>query len=132
MSTILLIDDEPDMGILVSMFIEDLARVVQATSAAEAPALARKEHPDLVMLDLNLGIEGDGLDRLPELRKEPELAELPVVVFSVHASREREARSRGAAGFVSKPFKADALRAQLIAHLGSAAAADPVDDPPHP
>ncbi len=120
MRTILLIDDEPDMGSLISMFIEELgARVVQATSAADAPRLARREHPDLVMLDLNLGAEGDGLDRLPELRREPKLARLPVVVFSVHASREREARARGAAGFVPKPFKADALRSQLLEHLGN-------------
>lgn len=114
MSTILLIDDETGMGDLVAMFVEDLdARVVQATSLASAREAAAAETPDLIMLDLNLGPEGDGLDRLPELQREAPLADVPVVVFSVHASREREARRRGASGFVPKPFRAEALRAEL-------------------
>lgn len=114
MTTILLIDDESGMGALVAMFVEDLdARVVQATSLASAREAAAREPPDVVMLDLNLGQEGDGLERLPELQRDSSLADVPVVVFSVHTSREREARRRGASGFIPKPFRADALRAEL-------------------
>lgn len=114
MRTILLIDDESGMGDLVGMFVEDLdARVVQATSFSSGRRVAVDEVPDVIMLDLNLGDDGDGLDRLPELEQESVLADVPIIVFSVHSSREREARRRGASGFVPKPFKAEALRSEL-------------------
>lgn len=114
MRTILLIDDESGMGSLVGMFVHDLdARVVQATSFSAGRKAAVKEIPDVIMLDLNLGEDCDGLDRLPELEQETTLADVPIIVFSVHSSREREARRRGADGFVPKPFKADLLRSEL-------------------
>lgn len=114
MSIILLIDDEPGMGDLVRMFLDDLdVSVVQATTLASARSIASESAPDVIMLDVNLGSDGDGLEHLPKLRDEPGLSEVPVVVFSVHASREREARALGAAGFVPKPFKAATLRSEL-------------------
>jgi CheY-like chemotaxis protein len=116
-SAVLLIDDEPDMGQLVSLCLRDKgARVVQATNLAEALASARTEKPNVVLLDLGLG-EEDGLGILPRLREEPDLADVPFVVFSVHQSRRSEALEHGAAGFVAKPFKAASLREALEHYL---------------
>src|SRR5918999_5576439 len=109
MESILLVDDEPQMGSLVEMSLDGV-HVVQARNRKEAVAAAKKVHPRLVLLDLALGRE-DGLEILPSLRDEPELSEVPVLVFSVHPSRKSEAIRAGADGFISKPFRGEDLRA---------------------
>jgi DNA-binding response OmpR family regulator len=117
-SMVLLIDDEPAMGSLVSMSLEKAgARVVQVADLDHALAVARKERPRAVLLDLALGKE-DGLALLPRLREEPSLSEVPIIVFTIHESREREARDEGADGFVAKPFKAAQLHDALEEYIG--------------
>jgi NtrC-family two-component system response regulator AlgB len=117
MSTVLLVDDEPEMVGLVSMCLEGLgAEVVRAGNVSDARAAARADPPGVVLLDLALGRE-DGLELLPDLRSEPNLASVPVVVFSVHESRRREALERGASDFVPKPFRPAQLRAAVQRYL---------------
>ena len=117
MSTVLLVDDEPEMQGLVQMCLEDTgASVVRAATFDEALAAARHERPRLVLLDIGLGPE-DGLALLPRLRSEPSLSGIPVVVFSVHDSRRQEALDEGADGFVSKPFRLSTLREAVQEYL---------------
>lgn len=119
MSVVLLIDDEPGMGQLVGMSLgNEATRVVQVKDLAEAIATAREQRPSAVLLDLSLGHE-DGLAMLPLLREEPSLAEVPIIVFTIHGSRQREALDKGANGFVAKPFKAASLHDVLIEYLES-------------
>jgi DNA-binding response OmpR family regulator len=70
----------------------------------------------LVLLDIALGSE-DGLDPLDEFREDPTLHQVPVVVFSIHDSRREEAMTRGADGFIAKPFRPSGLRAELEERL---------------
>jgi DNA-binding response OmpR family regulator len=114
-SRVLLIDDEPGMAGLVSMCIEK-AEVTRVGNLRQAVDAARERPPDLVLLDLALGSE-DGLDILPDLRAEPVLSKVPIVAFTVHGSREREAMALGTDAFVSKPFKPAALRAAVAPFL---------------
>jgi DNA-binding response OmpR family regulator len=117
-SVVLLIDDEPGMGSLVSMSLEHVgARVVQVNDLAAALTAAREERPSVVLLDLALGIE-DGLQLLPRLREEPSLSDVPIIAFTIHKSREREALEVGADGFVAKPFKATSLHDVLEEYIG--------------
>lgn len=107
---VLLIDDEPQMKTLVAMTLDDLGvRVVRAASLSDAREVARRESPDLVLLDVDLGSE-NGFAILPHLREEPSLAGVPVVVFTVHDSKREEALAMDVQGFVAKPFKASVLR----------------------
>lgn len=120
MSVVLLIDNEPEMGSLVSMSLAEAgARVVQVDDLAAALTAAREERPSVVLLDLALGSE-DGLAILPRLREEPSLSEVPIIVFTIHESREREALEEGADGFVAKPFKATELHEVLEEYIGGA------------
>lgn len=107
---VLLIDDEPQMKTLVAMTLDDLGvRVVRAASLSDAREVARRESPDLVLLDLDLGSE-NGFSILPDLREEPSLAGVPVVILTVHDSKREEALGLGVEGFVAKPFKVSSLR----------------------
>lgn len=119
MSVVLLIDDEPQMGSLLEMALAEFnVRIAPAKNLSEALEAARKDSPTLVLLDIALGTE-DGLEILPRLCEEPNLSRVPVVAFSVHDSRRKEALDKGAAGFVAKPFKAAELRAALRPYLAS-------------
>jgi DNA-binding NtrC family response regulator len=114
-STVLLVDDEPDMGQLVELSLADLGpRVVQARNGREAMELARTESPNLVLLDISLEGE-DGLALLPQLHDV--LDGVPCIAFSVHDSRAEEARRSGAIGFVAKPFRSETLREMVEPHL---------------
>jgi DNA-binding response OmpR family regulator len=118
MSVVLLIDNEPSMGSLVTMCLADLgAHVVQVPSIEAALDAARDNPVDAVLLDIALDGE-DGLTELPRLRKERSLATAPVIAFSVHDSRKREALRLGASGFIKKPFKSEDLRRAVRGHLG--------------
>jgi CheY-like chemotaxis protein len=116
MSTVLLIDDEPDMAMLVEMCLKNV-KVASATNLAEAIAVARAERPRAVLLDIALNGEEDGLELLPRLRQEAVLSDVPIIGFSIHGSRRQEALEKGLEGFVAKPFKAAALREALRPYL---------------
>jgi CheY-like chemotaxis protein len=113
MNLVLLVDDEPQMAGLVAMALDSPdARVHLAKSLTEALEAARSERPDVVLLDLALG-EEDGLEILPDLKREPALDGVPIVAFTVHGSRRREALRKGVDGFVAKPFRVASLRDAL-------------------
>ncbi len=113
----LLIDDQDMMGKLVEMALaEDDALVVQVGGLDEALRAGRAQRPRAILLDVNLD-DADGLALLPQLRSDPALAQVPVVVFTVHDSRRREAVELGADDFIAKPFKTDELREKLARYL---------------
>jgi len=107
---VLLVDDHTVVREGVRRLVAGMREIVlsEAGSGAEALAMASKEPPDLVLLDLNMkGISGlELLRRL--LLKDPKCR---VIVFSMHAEPVYAARALklGAKGYVSKSAAADEL-----------------------
>lgn len=117
MSRVLVVDDEPAIESLVSMCLDELGvEVVMAPGLTPAIELARQVEIDLVLLDLALGVE-DGLAILPALRAEPRLAGVPVVAFTAHDSRRREALEQGVDSFLARPFTTAELRDTVVRYL---------------
>lgn len=117
MSCILVVDDEPGMGRLVELALnEGSVRVKQVSSVEEALLAIRTHTHRVVMLDLGLENE-DGLTLLSRMRETASPNDPPVLTFTVHDSREREAVALGARGFVPKPFRAHELRTALESYL---------------
>jgi DNA-binding NarL/FixJ family response regulator len=84
------------------------AEIFDASSSETAQAVCRAEHPDLVVLDLNLP-GGSGLDLLRRiLLAEPKPR---VLIFSMHSSPAyvMRAMQAGASGYVTKSASADEL-----------------------
>ena len=79
----------------------------------------RAEEPDLVVLDIGLPVM-DGWQVLDEIRRDPRLAQLPVLVLTAHAEEEsrRRADEGGADAFVTKPFQPSDLRQEVLRLLG--------------
>ena len=76
------IDDEPDTTTYLSALLSDHGwRVRSANRADEGLALLADERPDVLLLDLVMPDRG-GLSVLVAARKDPKLADLPIVVVS--------------------------------------------------
>ena len=114
---ILLVDDDPLLRRSVAFNLERVGyRVTTAASAEDALALADRDPPDLVLLDI--GLPGmDGLDALRRFRERPHA---PPVIFVTARRRELEqvlGLELGADDYITKPFDTDVLLAHIKAVL---------------
>src|ERR687895_1304848 len=104
---ILVIDDEAEIRRSVRMSLEyEGYDVVEASSGPEGVALAEKESPDLIFLDVKMpGM--DGLEALQRIKATNEI--LPVVIISGHGtvSTAVEATKAGAFDFIEKPLASE-------------------------
>lgn len=118
MGIVLLIDDAPGMGNLVEMSLgSQEIQVIQVVDLDGALEAARHEKPLAVLLDIALGQE-DGLKLLPDLKTNTAFLDVPVIVFTVHPSKEAAALTAGADGFLKKPFRREDLLRVLGTYLG--------------
>jgi two-component system nitrogen regulation response regulator NtrX len=112
-SRILVIDDESAIRDSLKMTLEyEGYEFIGAATGQEGLALAERETPDLVLLDVKMpGM--DGLEVLDRLRAMNEA--LPVVVVSGHGtiSTAVEATKKGAFDFIEKPFPSDRVLVSL-------------------
>ena len=116
---ILVVEDERDIAALVAYHLtKEGYRVRTAEGGTEALEAAAAERPDLLVLDLMLpGFSG--YEVLQEVRRRPELAEIPVVVLT--ARRDEADRVKGlelgADDYVTKPFSPRELVLRVAAVL---------------
>ncbi len=92
MAKILFVEDEPDIRDLVLLALEDGHSVVAAGTAEEGLRRASVESPDLILMDVSLGGEFDGLEATRRLRADPAFDRTPIIALTAHAmpgDRER-------------------------------------------
>ena len=103
--TILVADDEPDnREIMTAALAASGYRDFQARDGAEAVALALRELPDLILLDMAMpGVSG--WEAIRRLKAMPQTRAIPVFAFTAFAlaGDELKAREAGCDGYVSKP-----------------------------
>lgn len=114
---VLVVDDED--GILA--FVRDALEqegyeVLTAPSGEEAVRLARRNRPDLILLDVQLP-GADGWEVLNQLRAVSG-PQAPVVVMTGGYNEQDHALSTGAQGYLGKPFDIDDLISAVEAHIG--------------
>ena len=111
MTEILIVDDEPDIRLLVEAILRDEGfEARSAGNSDEAIAAYRARRPSLVILDVWLqGSKLDGIGILDVLHQEQ--PRVPVVMISGHGTIETAvaAIQRGAYDFIEKPFNSDRL-----------------------
>lgn len=124
--TVLVVDDEPSIRNVVRAYLEQAGfRVMTAEDGAQALELARRERPDLVVLDLMLpGI--DGMEVAARLRAESDLFILMLTARAEEADRVAGLRI-GADDYMVKPFSPRELAARVEAILRRRRAAPPPD-----
>jgi signal transduction histidine kinase/DNA-binding response OmpR family regulator len=106
--TIVSIDDDPNVGILLrEMLEEDGFKVISALNADEGVALVKKHQPAAVTVDILMPGK-DGWVTIGMLKEDPATRDIPVIVVSGMANREL-GFSMGVKDYVVKPFDQDAI-----------------------
>jgi DNA-binding response OmpR family regulator len=121
---ILIVDDDAEIRQLLGEELRDLGHEsIYAADGVQALSLVRRERPDLILLDLRLPA-GDGFCVLERLRRIPEVAYTPVIVFSSMRSPDAEERALmlGAQEYIHKSFSGSDLTAAITRVLEQGAA----------
>lgn len=120
---ILVVDDKEDSRVLVAKVLKHHGYEVSgARSGEEAIDLARKEVPDLILMDVRLPGGMDGLEATQRIKALPGLARIPIIAMtaSVRAEDEKKALDGGCDGFLRKPIDIDALPGQVAEYIRAA------------
>jgi CheY-like chemotaxis protein len=119
--TVLIIEDEEDAA---DMFAEMMRvsgyRVLKTSSSTPALTMMTAEKPDVVILDIMMP-EISGLDILRQMHKNPELANIPVVVVSAKSlpADIKLGMEAGASIYLTKPVGFVELKEAIERALGS-------------
>lgn len=108
---IVAIDDTQSIRTFLRVSLEDEgAHFHEAATAKEGFELCQKVKPHLIVLDLGLP-DMDGLDLLPKLKETIEDGFPRIIVLTVRKGRKtiEEANSKGADGYLTKPFMVEDL-----------------------
>ncbi len=123
---VLIVEDSPDtLALLNTIFTNEGANVTAASSATEALDAVASKKPSLIISDI--GMPGtDGYQFLEEIRRLPEMSQIPAIAISGYASQDdrQHALKVGYAALVAKPIDVEALFA-LIEELRLGAMSSP-------
>jgi CheY-like chemotaxis protein len=117
--TILVIEDN-EMNMKLMKAVLDLGpyRMLQAVDAETGLELARKDHPDLIFMDIQLpGMDGLSATRI--IKSDQELRDIPVFAltgFAMEVDKE-SAMEVGFDGYIVKPFNVKALLEMIARHF---------------
>jgi len=127
MAKILIIEDN-EQNLYLETFIlqKNGHEVIQARSGEKGIAVAAQIFPDLILLDIQLpGM--DGYTVAEELRKNPKIADIPIIAVTSYAmpgDRERILEA-GCADYIEKPINPDTFHAEITQYLKGGSAIHP-------
>jgi CheY-like chemotaxis protein len=111
-NTVLVIEDDPGARDLLTRFLAKEGYRVETADGGEAGLrLARELHPDIITLDVMMP-DIDGWAVLSDLKADPELADIPVVMLTI-VDNKNLGYALGAADYLTKPIQRDRLLAVL-------------------
>ena len=129
---VLIVDDEVPARELLASYLEPEYQVAMAASGAQALTMAQQLQPDAITLDV-LMPGSNGFETLAALRKNPETANIPVIILSI-VDQMQVGFALGAADYLVKPVRKTTLLETIRRHVLSPADDDSaillVDDDP--
>ena len=120
LATVLICDDEPSLRELIRISLDGPYGFVEATDGEACLELARRERPDVVILDMMMPRQ-NGLEVLASLREDTDLANVPVIVLTAQPATRELALSAGADMVMVKPFEPDQITAAVEEMLAGTA-----------
>ena len=116
---ILLVEDDPDiLALMVTALGDEGYRVATAQDGEEALAAARRDRPDLIILDLMMP-RMNALQFRAEQRRDPRLSSIPIICLSGASHAATVAFELGTDECLSKPVDFDRLLAVITKHLAT-------------
>ncbi len=121
---ILLIDDDVDFVELTKTILESKPyEIVVAYDGDEGLQKAREEKPDLILLDVIMPVK-DGFTAAEQLKKDPQLSKIPVLMLTAFAAKRGETSIPVSQGYkletedyIDKPIRPEELLARVEKHL---------------
>ena len=124
---ILVVDDEPQIRRQLKIGLEGYGyEVITASNGEEAITQTAQQNPQMIVLDISLGSEPDGIEVCRRLR---EWSKTPIIVLSVHSDDRMkvDALHKGADDYMTKPFTMTELEARIQAVLRRVAVEPPTN-----
>lgn len=102
----LLVEDNSENRDVMVHFIKKICQVDTASNAPAAIELVQKEHYDLILMDINLGLGMNGMEATKVIRKIEGYENVPIVAVTAYAmAGDREIfMEAGCSHYISKPF----------------------------
>jgi two-component system cell cycle response regulator DivK len=124
MATVLIVEDNPaNMTLAVFLLKSKGHTVLTATDAEAGLTIARDQHPELILMDIQLpGM--DGLRATALLKEDEGTRTIPVVALTALAMKgdEERIRAAGCDGYIAKPIRYKDFLETVEATLGQAPA----------
>jgi len=111
-------DDRPLCNVVAEVLLAEDIEVLQAHDGAEGLDLAKRERPDLIILDVMVPVMS-GYEVCRSLRRSFLTANIPVIMFTTSGDPIEKAKgmAEGADDYLTKPFHPDELRSRVVTHL---------------
>jgi two-component system, cell cycle response regulator len=108
-ATILIAEDHPDSREALAALLEAFGfQVLLAVNGVEAVAVARRDCPDLILMDVMMpGL--DGLEATRQIRDFPETRHIPIITLTALDQARERAMEAGANDFLAKPINSGVL-----------------------
>ncbi len=112
--TVLIVEDNPDVLILLADLISNHYKVITASNGKEALELANKKIPDLIVSDILMPVM-DGMQLCIEIKKHIITCHIPVILLTAIDSQENIIKSfdLGADAYITKPFNDNLLLSNI-------------------
>jgi two-component system cell cycle response regulator DivK len=118
-ATVLIVEDNPTNMTLAVFLLQSAGHSVLTAADAEVGlTLARGQHPDLILMDIQLpGM--DGLEATVLLKRDEATRAIPVIALTALAMKgdEERIRAAGCDGYIAKPMRYQEFLATITAHL---------------
>ena len=116
---VLVVEDYDDTRLMLKQVLEAKSyRVLEAVNGQEAVEIAEREHPDLILMDLDLPIV-DGIAATQRIRRQAELRDVPIVAITAYpiSYTRVKAFAKGCTEYLAKPIDFDQLENILSRYL---------------
>lgn len=116
--TILIVDDDKPNRKMLKELLQEQAKIIFAKNGEQAKKLARKHHPDLILMDVIMP-DLSGFDVIDTLKNDAETMNISVIFITGLANNDDEARGfdLGGCDYIYKPFKSNIVIARVMMHL---------------
>jgi two-component system, cell cycle response regulator len=117
---VLTVDDSKTLRMIIGKYLTPFGvQMLEAENGEQCLASARKNEPDLILLDYNMPVM-DGYHTLAELKTDPALKSIPVVMLTTETVKETVIKllKLGLRDYIAKPFSREVLLEKLNPILG--------------
>ncbi len=111
---LLIVDDEPDIRILIKHIFQDQYTVLSAEDGAQGIAMALEHVPNIIISDVMMP-NVDGFELCKQLKNNEHTSHIPIILLTAKADQvsKLEGLQLGATDYISKPFLIDELKSKV-------------------